>query len=65
MEERVSTAVNDTRFYGPYFGITSLCYGPAGKGMHGVNERANLESLKKTTLVLADFIANWCGLQRL
>jgi acetylornithine deacetylase len=32
MGARVSTAVNDTRFYGLYFGITALCYGPLGEG---------------------------------
>jgi acetylornithine deacetylase len=64
MEERLSTAVNDTRYYSLYYGIPALCYGPAGKGMHGVDERANLANLKQTTLVLAQFIANWCRLRR-
>jgi acetylornithine deacetylase len=64
MEERLATAVNDTRYYSLYYGIPALCYGPAGKGMHGVDERANLANLKQTTLVLAQFIANWCLLRR-
>jgi acetylornithine deacetylase len=61
MEARYSTAVNDTRFYALYGGIPSLCYGPAGKGMHGVDERADLANLKETTLVIALFAAAWCG----
>ena len=61
MEARVSTAVNDTRFYGRYFGIPGLCYGPKGEGAHAFDERTNLEQLKKTTLSIAAFIADWCG----
>jgi acetylornithine deacetylase len=62
MEARVSTAVNDTRYYALDGGMTALCYGPAGKGMHGFNERADLDSLKKTTQTLALFVSEWCGL---
>jgi len=29
--------------------------------MHSVNECADLASLKETTLVLAEFVADWCG----
>jgi acetylornithine deacetylase len=65
MEERLSTAVNDTRYHNLYYGIPGLCYGPAGKGMHGTNERANLDSLRQTTLVIARFIAEWCKLRPL
>lgn len=62
MAERLSTAVNDTRYYTLHQRIPALCYGPAGKGMHGFDERADLENLKKTTLVIASFIADWCGI---
>jgi acetylornithine deacetylase len=61
MAERLSTAVNDTRYYALHQHIPALCYGPSGKGMHGFNERANLANLKQTTLVIAAFIADWCG----
>lgn len=64
MEARISTAVNDTRYYTHGGGMTALCYGPSGKGMHGFDERADLENLKTTTRILALFIANWCGLER-
>lgn len=64
MEERVSTAVNDTRYYAHGGAMTALCYGPAGKGMHGFDERVDLDNLKKTTAVLALFVARWCGLER-
>ena len=60
MKSRLSNAVNDTRYYNLYQRIPALCYGPAGEGLHGFDERANLPSLKQTTLVIAAFIAAWC-----
>lgn len=60
MPVRVSTAVDDTRFYNHYDNIPGLCYGPAGEGLHGIDERASLKSLRETTLVLALFVAEWC-----
>jgi acetylornithine deacetylase len=61
MKSRLSTAVNDTRYYNLYQHIPALCYGPAGEGLHGFDERADLANLKQTTLVIAAFIAAWCG----
>lgn len=63
MQERIATSVNDTRYYGLYYGIPALCYGPAGRGMHAVNEAIEIESLRRTTMVIADFIGRWCGLR--
>ena len=62
MPERRSTAVNDTRFYGLYFGIPGLCYGPKGEGAHAFDERTSLADLRTCTLTIAAFIADWCGL---
>ena len=61
MPARITTAVNDTRFYGLYFGIPGLCYGPKGEGAHAFDERTELAHLKQTTLSIAAFIADWCG----
>ncbi len=63
MEERLSTGVNDTRFYGLYYGMPGLCYGPLGEGAHAFDERAHLPTLKQTTLSIAAFIADWCGVR--
>jgi acetylornithine deacetylase len=63
MPARITTAVNDTRFYGLYFGIPGLCYGPKGEGAHAFDERTHLEHLKTTTLAMALFIAEWCGVE--
>ena len=63
MEARLGTGVNDTRFYGLYYGIPGLCYGPRGEGAHAFDERAHLPTLKQTTLAIAAFIADWCGVR--
>jgi len=65
MQARLATGVNDTRFYGLYFGMPGLCYGPKGEGAHAFDERAHLPTLQKTTLAIAAFIADWCGTREL
>lgn len=59
--EVISPAVTDSRFYGRYYGIPSLSYGAAGSGNHGFDEAVDLQSIRKLTLTLASFIADWCG----
>ena len=61
LEARLSTAVNDTRFYGLYGGMSALCYGHRGELSHGFDERCELERVRQTTAVIARFIATWCG----
>jgi acetylornithine deacetylase len=61
MGVRTSTAVNDTRFYGLYHRMPALCYGPVGQNHHGFDEGSYLPALKKTTVAIAAFIADWCG----
>ena len=63
MEERRSTAVNDTRFYGLYHRMPALCYGPRGENHHGFDERAHLPTLQQVTLAVACFVADWCGVR--
>ena len=63
LEYRLSTAVNDTRYYTVDYGIPALCYGPYGVGPHAFDERVDLDSVRKTTLSIAQFIAQWCGLR--
>lgn len=61
LKEHSSTGVADSRMYGLYYGIPGICYGPTGKGAHAYDEAAHLPSLKKNTLAIAAFIAEWCG----
>ena len=63
MEDRRSTAVNDTRFYGLYGRMPALCYGPLGENHHGFDERAHLPTLQQVTLSIAAFVADWCGVE--
>lgn len=58
------TATSDTRFYDLYYGIPALCYGGLARGMHSPAEAVDLESLRKTTEIIALFVARWCGLRR-
>ena len=63
MEERRSTAVNDTRFYGLYHRMPALCYGPRGENHHGFDEGAHLPTLRQVTVAIACFAADWCGVR--
>ena len=56
------TATSDTRFYDLYYGIPALCYGGNARGMHAPSEAVDLESLRKTTEIIALFVSEWCGL---
>ena len=56
-------AVNDTRFYGLYHRMPALCYGPRGENHHGFDECAHLPTLQGTTLAIACFVADWCGVR--
>jgi acetylornithine deacetylase len=63
--DRKMTALTDTRFYGLYYGIPALCFGPKSQGIHGFDERVDLASVKACTETFALFIARWCGLNRI
>jgi acetylornithine deacetylase len=52
----------DSRF-SQYFNIPAFCFGPRGSSIHGVNEWVDLDSLVRTTQVLALFMITWCGFQ--
>ena len=57
------TATTDVRQYGLYYDMPALCYGGQGGGAHSVDEWTDLDSMIRTTKVIARFIAYWCGLQ--
>jgi acetylornithine deacetylase len=63
LETICTPAMADTRFYGRYYGIPALCYGSTGEGPHAFDERTSLEALRRTTLTIATFVAEWCGLR--
>ncbi|MCP4383033.1 MAG: hypothetical protein GY798_16690 [Hyphomicrobiales bacterium] len=55
-------ATTDGRMFALYGDMPTLVYGHVAENIHGVNERADLASVKATTLAMALFIAEWCGL---
>ncbi len=57
------TATTDARFFGLYADTPAMVYGPRAEGIHGFNERVELESLRRVTQTTALFIAEWCGLE--
>ena len=61
LKEFVFTGVTDTRFYGRYFDIPSLCFGPIARDIHAFDERVDIESLRRVTRTIAGFVAEWCG----
>ena len=61
LKHRISTGVNDARFYGNYFDIPAFCYGPLAENIHGLDERVGLDSIRAATKTIACFAAEWCG----
>jgi len=53
----------DGRFYSLYADTPALVYGPKCRALHGFDEAVEIESIRKTTQVIALFIAAWCGLE--
>jgi acetylornithine deacetylase len=61
LEDHVSPASTDSRFYTLYRGTPALVYGPICERAHGYDERVDLDSLLEVTEAIALFIADWCG----
>ncbi|MFO1121266.1 MAG: ArgE/DapE family deacylase [Hyphomicrobiales bacterium] len=63
LEERLVTAYLDARVYALYDRIPVLNYGCTAESIHGVDERVDLASVLRTTQVIAQFVAEWCGVE--
>lgn len=63
LEDRLVTAYLDARVYALYDRIPVLNYGCIAENYHGFDERVNLASVERTTAVIAQFIADWCGVE--
>lgn len=57
------TATTDARFFGLYDGVPALVYGPRAERIHGLDERVELDSVRRVTGAIALFVAEWCGLE--
>ncbi|WP_116135074.1 ArgE/DapE family deacylase [Tropicimonas sp. IMCC34043] len=53
----------DARVNALFEGIPTLCYGAKSYASHGIDECVDIDSLERTTLAIALFIADWCGLE--
>ncbi|KIW45252.1 uncharacterized protein PV06_03654 [Exophiala oligosperma] len=62
---QTSTAYLDARVHSLYDKIPALVYGPIGADVHGFDEWVSIESVKKTTVAMALFIAEWCGVEKI
>ncbi|WP_172327500.1 ArgE/DapE family deacylase [Mangrovicoccus sp. HB161399] len=63
MGSHVMPAYLDARVHALYEGIPALNYGPVAGVLHGIDEWVEIESLRRVTLAIALFIAEWCGLE--
>jgi len=54
----------DTRL-APFFNMPAISFGPNGGNIHGVNEYVDIDSVIDCTKVLAAFIMDWCGVQKI
>lgn len=63
LQEHVTSAATDARFFGLYADTPALVYGPECRMPHGYDEAVNLESLRQITKTIALFIADWCGVE--
>lgn len=64
LAQRVGTGLTDARIYG-WHGMDPIVYGPRAADIHTANESVDLESVRDLTLVIALFIAEWCGLRQI
>ncbi|WP_108259370.1 ArgE/DapE family deacylase [Mangrovicoccus ximenensis] len=63
MGSHVMPAYLDARIHALYEEIPALNYGPVAGVLHGIDEWVEIESLRRVTLAIALFIAEWCGLE--
>ena len=63
LEEIITSAATDARFFGLYQNTPGLVYGPICERPHGIDERVDLESVRAVTKVMALFLAEWCGVE--
>lgn len=65
LKKLYATATTDARVFGLYADTPALVYGPIAERIHGLDERVDLDSVKRVTGAIALFIADWCGLEPL
>jgi acetylornithine deacetylase len=46
-----------------YDQVPALCYGPVSQNIHAFDERVSVTSLRRITVAMALFVAEWCGVE--
>ncbi len=64
LEDLITPAYLDARVTMLYDNIPSLVYGPTSRGVHGIDEAVEIESVRRITKTIALFMARWCGLEK-
>jgi acetylornithine deacetylase len=59
------TCTTDARFFQLYHNTPATCYGPEATSIHGIDESVSLASMNSVARVLAVFMAEWCGLEKI
>jgi succinyl-diaminopimelate desuccinylase len=57
----VTTGFNDMHFFAHELGIPTVGYGPGGKDIHAVDERASVRDLVSTAKIYADLLTSFDG----
>jgi acetylornithine deacetylase len=63
LESFMTAGYLDTRVYALYNRIPALCYGPISRNIHAFDEAVDVASLKRITVAMALFVAEWCGVE--
>jgi len=57
------TATTDGRHFQLSTSLPVTNYGPLARHIHGIDEAVSLDSMKRVTATLIQFIVTWCGVQ--
>ena len=63
LQSTVATGYLDGRVFVLYGDCPCMVFGPVSESIHGFDERASLDSIRKVTKTIALFVADWCGVE--
>ncbi len=52
-------STTDARTYVRYFDTPAVCYGPAARNIHGIDESVDLPTIRDGARVLGRFLHDW------
>ena len=62
-ERLACTATTDGRHFALMTDIPVTNYGPTARNIHGIDESVSIDSMKRVTATMVQFIADWCGIE--